>query len=59
MTPRALLDVATALMRDVLLFELPADVVVSTFFRRHKALGPRERHTLAETVYDVLRRRLL
>jgi 16S rRNA (cytosine967-C5)-methyltransferase len=59
MTPRALLEVATALMRDVLLFELPADVVVSTFFRRNKALGPRERHTLAETVYDVLRRRLL
>jgi 16S rRNA (cytosine967-C5)-methyltransferase len=59
MTPRALLDVATALMRDVLLFELPADVVVSTFFRRNKALGARERHTLAETVYDVLRRRLL
>jgi 16S rRNA (cytosine967-C5)-methyltransferase len=59
MTPRALLEVGTALMRDVLLFELPADVVVSTFFRRNKALGPRERHTLAETVYDVLRRRLL
>ena len=59
MTPRALLEAGTALMRDVLLFELPADVVVSSFFRRNKALGPRERHTLAETVYDVLRRRLL
>jgi len=59
MTPKALLEVCTALMRDVLLFELPADVVVSTFFRRNKALGVRERHTLAETVYDVLRRRLL
>jgi 16S rRNA (cytosine967-C5)-methyltransferase len=28
---------------------------VSVFFRRHRELGPRERHTLAETAYRVLR----
>jgi 16S rRNA (cytosine967-C5)-methyltransferase len=33
--------------------------VVSAHFRKHKALGQRERHTLAETAYAVLRQRLL
>ncbi len=59
MTPRQLLDACSTLLRDVLHFEAPADGVVSAFFRKQKALGARERHTLAETVYDVLRRRLL
>jgi 16S rRNA (cytosine967-C5)-methyltransferase len=58
-TPRALVDACAALLREVLTFASPADGVVSNFFRRHKALGPRERHTLAETAYAVLRRRLL
>ena len=39
--------------------QAPADGVVSDFFRQHKALGSRERHTLAETTYTVLRQRLL
>jgi 16S rRNA (cytosine967-C5)-methyltransferase len=59
MHPRALLELATDLLRTVLKFEAPADGVVSAFFRQHRALGQRERHTLAETVYSVLRRRLL
>ena len=59
MTPRALLESCASLLREVLTFEAPADGVVSAFFRKHKALGARERHTLAETTYDVLRRRLL
>ena len=59
MTPRQLLDACSALLRDVLRFEAAADGVVSAFFRRQKALGARERHTLAETTYAVLRRRLL
>jgi 16S rRNA (cytosine967-C5)-methyltransferase len=33
--------------------------VVSDFFRQHRTLGMRERHTLAETTYTVLRQRLL
>ncbi len=40
-------------------FDAPADGVVSAFFRQHRALGTRERHTLAETTYAVLRQRLL
>ena len=59
MTPRVLLDTCAALLREVLTFDAPADGVVSAFFRKQKALGARERHTLAETTYAVLRRRLL
>ena len=59
MTPRALLDACSTLLREVLRFDSPADGVVSAYFRQHKALGARERHTLAETTYAVLRRRLV
>ena len=59
MHPNALLDLATELLRTVLKLDQPADAVVSAFFRKHKALGARERHTLAETAYTVLRQRLL
>lgn len=59
MHPNALLDLATELLRAVLKLDQPADAVVSAFFRKHKALGARERHTLAETAYTVLRQRLL
>jgi 16S rRNA (cytosine967-C5)-methyltransferase len=58
MHPKALLDQATELLRAVLKFEQPADAVLSAYFRQHHALGARERHALAETVYAVLRRRL-
>jgi 16S rRNA (cytosine967-C5)-methyltransferase len=59
MHPNALLDLATDLLRAVLKLDQPADGVVSAFFRQHRALGSRERHTLAETAYTVLRKRLL
>ncbi|HJV63585.1 MAG TPA: RsmB/NOP family class I SAM-dependent RNA methyltransferase [Albitalea sp.] len=59
MHPNALLELATDLLHKVLRFDAPADGIVSDFFRQHRALGARERHTLAETTYDVLRRRSL
>jgi 16S rRNA (cytosine967-C5)-methyltransferase len=59
MHPNALLDLATELLRAVLKLDAPADSIVSAFFKRHRALGPRERHALAETAYAVLRRRPL
>jgi 16S rRNA (cytosine967-C5)-methyltransferase len=59
MHPNALLELATDLLHQVLQFDAPADGVVSAFFRQHRALGARERHTLAETTYRVLRQRLL
>lgn len=59
MHPKALLDACAELVRLTLTFEHPADAVVSRYFREHRALGPRERATLAETVYTVLRKKLL
>lgn len=59
MHPNALLELATELIHQVLQLKHPADGVVSDFFRQHRALGSRERHTLAETTYAVLRERLL
>ena len=59
MHPNALLELSTDLLHQVLQFQAPADRVVSDFFRTHRELGSRERHTLAETTYGVLRQRLL
>ena len=59
MHPNALLELATELIHRVLQLQHPADNVVSDFFRQHRTLGSRERHTLAETTYAVLRERLL
>ncbi len=57
MTPQALLDLSSELLSAVLRLDAPADSTVSQFFKRHRGLGQRERHTLAETVYEVLRRK--
>ena len=59
MHPNALLELATELLHRVLQLKHPADGVVSDFFREHRALGIRERHSLAETTYTVLRQRAL
>ena len=57
MSPQALIDMASELVRTVLRLEAPADSSVSAFFRTNRGLGPRERHALAETTYEVLRRK--
>ena len=59
MHPKALLEATADLVALVLRFDHPADQVVSRFFRDHREFGPRERATLAETVYTVLRKKLL
>jgi 16S rRNA (cytosine967-C5)-methyltransferase len=59
MHPNALVELATELLHRVLQLQHPADGLVSDFFRQHRTLGQRERHTLAETTYGVLRQRLL
>jgi 16S rRNA (cytosine967-C5)-methyltransferase len=53
------LEATADLVGLVLKFDHPADQVVSRFFRDHREFGPRERATLAETVYTVLRKKLL
>jgi 16S rRNA (cytosine967-C5)-methyltransferase len=59
MHPKALLDACAELVRRTLKFDHPADAIVSRFFRDNRGLGPRERATMAETVYTVLRKKLL
>jgi 16S rRNA (cytosine967-C5)-methyltransferase len=59
MHPNALLDLTTELLRSVLKLDAAADGLVSMFFRKHRDLGVRERHTLAETTYAVLRQCLM
>jgi len=59
MHPKALLDACAELVKLTLKFDHPSDAVVSRYFRDNRSLGPRERATLAETVYTVLRKKLL
>ena len=59
MHPKALLDACAELVRLTLKFDHPADATVQRFFRDNKGLGPRERATIAETVFTVLRKKLL
>ena len=58
MHPKALLDSCSELLKQVLKFDYPADMVLSRYFREFR-LGPRERATLAETIYGVLRKKNL
>ncbi|AVP57146.1 RsmB/NOP family class I SAM-dependent RNA methyltransferase [Pulveribacter suum] len=59
MHPKALLDACAELLAQVLTFEHPADAVVARYFRDRRQLGPRERATLADVTYAVLRNKLL
>ena len=59
MHPKALLDACAELVRLTLKFDHPTDAIVSRFYRDNRGLGPRERSTLTETVYNVLRKKLL
>src|SRR5678810_665347 len=56
MHPTALLAAETELVRRVLRFEHPADRVAADFFREQRALGARDRHALAETLFALLRK---
>ena len=58
MHPNALLELGAELVGAVNKLDAPADATVSAFFRQHKNLGQRERASLAETVYALLRERL-
>ncbi|NUE66694.1 RsmB/NOP family class I SAM-dependent RNA methyltransferase [Snodgrassella sp. ESL0253] len=49
------LDLTAAALAQVLTFRQPADVVLSTFFRRQRKLGVRDRHEIAETVFATIR----
>ncbi|MDB5857803.1 MAG: tRNA and rRNA cytosine-C5-methylase-like protein [Ramlibacter sp.] len=59
MHPNAILESCAELVGQVLKFDHPTDAVVQRYFRENRSLGPRERATLAETAYAVVRRKLL
>jgi 16S rRNA (cytosine967-C5)-methyltransferase len=46
-------------LRAVLAFRHPADAVLSHYFREHRRLGPLDRAFVAESVFGMLRRKLL
>lgn len=54
-----LLESAQQLGSEVLRLEQPADRIMAAFFRRHRALGSRDRATLADAVYAILRKKPL
>ncbi|TNF59712.1 MAG: RsmB/NOP family class I SAM-dependent RNA methyltransferase [Burkholderiales bacterium] len=58
MHPKALLDESARLLEKVFRFDHPADAIVARHFRENRSLGPRERATLSDTVFAVLRERL-
>lgn len=49
---------AEEVLREILRFTGPADVILSRFFREHPKLGARERGAIAEGVFSVLRNKL-
>jgi 16S rRNA (cytosine967-C5)-methyltransferase len=55
MHPSQLVNETALLIAQLLRFEHPADASVSHYFRSNKSLGPRERATLAEAAYAMLR----
>jgi 16S rRNA (cytosine967-C5)-methyltransferase len=57
MHPQQLLEGCAELVALVMRFDHPADSTISRFFREHRGLGQRERATLADTAYGVLRHR--
>ena len=56
MHPTALLEADTELVHRVLRLEHPADRIVADFFREQHALGARDRKTLADGAYELMRR---
>lgn len=55
MHPKALIEACADLLAQVLTFDHPADATVAAYFREHRQFGPRERQTLSDAVYTVLR----
>lgn len=53
------LDEAASALSRVLTFEYPSDAVLSRYFRDREALGQQDRAFVAESVFGVLRRKLL
>lgn len=57
--PPAVVSHTEDVLREILRFTGPADVILSRYFRDHPKLGSRERNAVAEGVYAVLRNKLV
>lgn len=57
--PPAIISHIEEALREILRFTGPADGILSRYFREHPRLGGRERGMIAESVYAVLRNRLV
>lgn len=57
--PPAVISHTEEVLREILRFTGPADVILSRYFREHPRLGGRERGMIAEAVYSVLRNKLI
>jgi len=55
MHPTALLEAQTELAHRVLRFDQPADRIAAEFFREQRALGVRDRRTLADGLFELMR----
>ncbi len=58
MHPQQILEACTELVRLTLKFDHPTDAIIAKFFRDNRQFGSRERTTLTDTVYNVLRYKL-
>ena len=59
MITHAQFNAALDALREVLAFRHPADAVLSHYFRSHREVGQHDRAFVAETVFGILRRKLL
>lgn len=51
-------EAATEVTTELLLFKQPSDAILSSFFRKNKWLGKRERPLVADLAYEVIRNKL-
>jgi 16S rRNA (cytosine967-C5)-methyltransferase len=57
MTPGARAEAAIGLLTDIAAGGAPADEIVGTYFRRHRFAGVKDRASISELIFAVLRRR--
>lgn len=57
--PPLVISSAEEVLREILRFTAPADSTLSRYFREHPRLGGRERGMIAESIYAVLRNKLV
>src|SRR6476620_4464816 len=57
--PPAVISHSEEVLREVLRFTGPADGTLSRYFREHPRLGGRERGMIAESIYAILRNKLV